>query len=280
MLKLISTKILSYLSLGLSSLLVIGTPISQAQAGTLVLSGTGTNPNSGGTTNALAAQVTFDDSLISQGQLKIRLENIGPGSSVPSDILTAIFWDMTNSNSLSLTSATAQTIIPNAATSPINIQDVNGTAPDGIEWGFSSNSNGLGGNTTPDVIQQYGLGTAGFGVQPGFGLSGGQQFNYGIVSTPFDSPNTQLTSTGNTFVVGAADFVLSGLSTNFNLNSISNVRFQYGTALSEPSFGSTPTSTANPTSVPEPGATVALGLLALGGVKLLKKKSSIQDVAA
>lgn len=241
----------------------------QAQAASITFTGSGTNLASGGTSNALSASVTFNNDIA--GQLGITLSNTGPGTSVPSDILTALFWDVTGNPTLSLSSATAQTIIPTpTGTSPYNIGDVNGTSSGGIEWGFSYNATDLNGAVAPLVTQSYGLGTAGFGISPGFGLSGGQQMNYGIVSTPYDSPNPAVT--GGTFVVGSANFVLSGFTGIFDLNRINNIRFQYGTALNEPSFaGSTPTPTPPPTPVPEPSA--ILGLAVIGGaLKLLRRK--------
>ncbi len=140
-----------------------------------------------------------------------------------------------------------------------------------MEWGFASttSSTGLGGaaGVSAPVTQHYGLGTAGFGITPGFGLSGGQQFNYGIISG-YDNPNPAVS--GGTFVKNSATFVLSGLPTNFDIKKIGNVRFQYGTSLNEPStyYVSPP---PPPQKVPEPTTTAALGVFVVGSLRLMKK---------
>jgi hypothetical protein len=265
----ISKQAVRYLICGFSSL-VIFLPglIPKAHAGSIAFSATGTNPVSGGTTNALGASVLFDDSL-NPGKLTVVLTNTGPGASVPSDVLTAVFWDYNDSFlNLSLSSATAGTVIGANSGSNVNLRSVGGR----VEWGFASttSSTGLGGATgvSAPVTQHYGLGTAGFGITPGFGLSGGQQFNYGII-TGYDNPNPAVS--GGTFVKNSATFVLSGLPTNFDINKIGNVRFQYGTSLNEPStyYVSPP---PPPQKVPEPATTAALGVFAAVSLRLMKKK--------
>ena len=69
----------------------------------------------------------------------------------------------------------------------------------------------------------------------------------------------------------SATFVFSGLPIGFDLTKIQNLRFQYGTALNEPStyYIAPP---PPPKKVPEPSATVTLALFAVGGLKVAKKK--------
>jgi hypothetical protein len=271
-------KIISYLTCGISvlSLAAVG-QMPKANAASMTYSATGTNSDSGGATNALSASALFDDSL-GGGKLKITLTNTGPGASVPSDILTALFWDYDGAGlSLSLTSATAPIVIKNGSTATsatnVNLQSV-GTNPARpiVEWGFASatSSSGLGGDKSPRVTQRYGLGTAGFGISPGFGLSGGQQFNYGII-TGFDGANPAVS--GGTFVKNSADFVLSGLPTGFDVNKVKNVRFQYGTGLDEPSTYYVAPPTPPVREIPESSTTVGLGLFAVLGLRVLKRKS-------
>ncbi len=94
----ISKQAVKYLICGFSSLAIfLPGLIPKAYAGSITFSATGTNPASGGTTNALGASVLFDDSL-NPGKLTVVLTNTGPGASVPSDVLTAVFWDYNDSS--------------------------------------------------------------------------------------------------------------------------------------------------------------------------------------
>ncbi|OUL30576.1 hypothetical protein BV378_03590 [Nostoc sp. RF31YmG] len=270
-----SKQLLGYLTYFVSALAVVtAAQIPKANAATMTFSATGSNSASGGASNALGASVVFDDSLISQGKLQVTLTNTGPGATVPSDILTALFWDITgNPTGLSLYSATAPKVVANNGASTTNNVDLKALN----EWKLPNTGNG--GTTSlasgSGVSQHYGIGTAGLGIFQG---GGGQQFNYGIISG-YDSPNPAVA--GGTFVKDSATFVLSGLSTNFNIQNINNVRFQYGTALNEPSITKnqgtyfTPPPPP-PKQVPESSTTAALGLLAVSALKVLKKKPLVQ----
>ncbi|OUL34888.1 XDD4 family exosortase-dependent surface protein [Nostoc sp. 106C] len=266
-----SKQLLGYLTYFVSALAVVTAgQIPKANAATMTFSATGTNSNSGGTTNALGAKVVFDDSLISQGKLQVTLTNTGPGATVPSDILTALFWDITgNPTGLSLSSAIAPKVVADNGASTTTNVDLKSLD----EWKLPNTGNGSA--ALPGITQNYGIGTAGLGIFQG---GGGQQFNYGIISG-YDSPNPAVA--GGTFVKDSATFVLSGLSTNFNIQNINNVRFQYGTALNEPSItknqGTYYTSPPPPPQqVPEPATNAALGLLAVSALKVLKKKALVQ----
>ncbi|MEH1819503.1 MAG: XDD4 family exosortase-dependent surface protein [Nostoc sp.] len=271
-----SKKIVGYAAYCISALAVVTvSQMSRADAASLSFSATGTNPISGGSSNALSATAVFDNSVA--GQLKLTLTNTGPGASVPTDILTGLFWDYAGSplSNLTLSSAKATSLITNNVTSTgdFDLTKVNGNK---VEWGFAKTtaSSGLGGTanvSSNQVTQHYGIGTAGFGINPGFGLSGGQQMNYGII-TGYDSANPAVS--GGTFIKNSATFTFTGLPTNFDLAKISNLRFQYGTGLDEPStyYIAPP---PPPKKVPEPGATVALGLFAVGALRVSKKKSLV-----
>jgi hypothetical protein len=272
-----SKKVVGCITCCISALAVVTAgQIPKANAASMTFSATGTNAVSGGVSNALGASVLFNDTL-NPGKLTVTLTNTGPGASVPSDILTSVFWDYAGSplTNLSLFSANAPTVIKNNVTTGtnINLTKVGGNT---VEWGFAKTTatSGLGGasGVANPVTQHYGLGTAGFGISPGFGLSGGQQFNYGII-TGYDSSNPAVS--GGTFVKNFATFVLSGLPTGFDVKKISNIRFQYGTALNEPStyYIAPP---PKPRYVPESGTTAALGLFAMVALRVMKKKSLVQ----
>ncbi|MBN3897059.1 MAG: PEP-CTERM sorting domain-containing protein [Nostoc sp. NOS(2021)] len=274
--QLYSKKIVGYAACCISALAVVTvSQVSRADAALMTFSATGTNPISGGTSAALAAKAVFDDSIA--GQLTLTLTNTGPGASVPSDVLTGIFWDYAGSplTNLNLSSAKAPTVITNNVTTGTNVDLTKVGGNKSVEWGFAKTtaSSGLGGasGVANPVTQHYGLATAGFGISPGFGLSGGQQFNYGII-TGYDSSNPAVS--GGTFVNNSATFVFSGLPTGFDLTKIQNVRFQYGTSLDEPStyYIAPP---PPPKRVPESGTTAALGLFAVGALRVAKKKSLV-----
>ncbi|MBD2520163.1 PEP-CTERM sorting domain-containing protein [Nostoc sp. FACHB-973] len=247
----------------------------RADAASMTFSATGTNPVSGGNSTALSATAVFDNSIA--GKLTLTLTNTGPGASAPSDVLTGIFWDYAGSplTNLTLSSAKAPTVITNNVTTGTNV-DLTKVGGNKVEWGFAKTtaSTGLGGvaGVANPVTQHYGIGTAGFGINPGFGLSGGQQFNYGII-TGYDN-NANPAVSGGTFVKNSATFVFSGLPTGFDLTKIQNLRFQYGTALNEPStyYIAPP---PPPKKVPEPSTAVALGLFAVGALKVAKKKTLV-----
>lgn len=229
------------------------------------------NFTSGTGANLLSASASFEGS---GSNLKVTLTNTGAGAIDPKTVLTALFWDITgNPTGLSLSSAIALKVTvqnPASTTNNVNLKDTNGAAPGGIEWGFASTTAaaGLGGGSSPKVTQHYGLGTAGFGINPGFGLSGGQQFNYGIING-YGATNPAVK--GGTFVNNTAEFLLAGLPVDFKLSSISNVRFQYGTALNEGSFTGT--------KVPTPA--LLPGLLALGaGVWRKRKGEQVAEAKA
>lgn len=269
--QLYSKKIVGYAAYCISTLAVVISQMPRADAASMTFSATGTNPISGGSSTALSATAVFDNSIA--GQLKLTLTNTGPGASAPSDVLTGLFWDYAGSplTNLTLSSAKAATVIKNNLTTGTNV-DLTKVGGNTVEWGFAKTtaSTGLGGakGVLKPVTQHYGIGTAGFGISPGFGLSGGQQFNYGII-TGYDSPNPAVS--GGTFVKNSATFVFSGLPTGFDLTKIQNIRFQYGTGLDEPStyYIAPP---PPPKRVPESSATFALGLFVLGALRVAKKK--------
>ena len=193
------------------------------------------------------ASATFD---ASGADLIVTLANTSSGDVlVPADVLTALFFDV-NDGPLTLTRGSA--IVPGGSSVLFG-----GTDPGGViggEWAYR------GGLVGPDGAA-YGISAAGLGlfgssdVFPGSNLQGPADpdgLQYGI-SSAGDNP-----ATGNAAVTGlfalvknTVEFRLSGLPTGFDPSqSISNVQWQYGTALDEPR-------------IPEPAC---LLLLALAGV--------------
>ncbi|MBD2185981.1 XDD4 family exosortase-dependent surface protein, partial [Aerosakkonema funiforme] len=228
---------LKHFTFGVSTLVLIAAgQISRADAASLTFTGTGTNTYATrGAFDALGASAVFDDAL-NPGKLTITLTNTGPGASVPSDVLTALFWDYNGTplSGLSLFSATAP-VLSNGQTNVNLAGSLN-------EWKLPNGS-------ITAVSQDYGIGTAGLGIFQG---GGGSQMDYGIVSNAsYDDANKAITD--GTFVKGSAQFVLAGLPGDFDVSKIGNVRFQYGTALNEPSLvGNAPP--APPAEPPAPPA--------------------------
>jgi hypothetical protein len=196
----------------------------------------------------LSASATFD---IVAGHLVVTLTNTSTVDvNQPAQILHALFWDMTGSPSLSYTSANI------CATCSFTASGPTGTDVGGM-WGYITSPSG--------VSQGYGLSSAGYTIgsytfapgaadQPHQGTppAGG---DYGIVSAGYTTAGDNGGVTNNQpYINNSVIFDMGAF--NGSLSSIGNVRFQYGTALTDPSL--TP-------AVPEP-ATWAMMLLGFGAI--------------
>src|SRR4051812_31691138 len=192
-------------------------------ANATTITGTGTNPAS---TNQLSATADFS---FTGSQLILTLTN-NNAASLPSDILAGIFFDLSGNPGLTYVSGvTASGSCVTGTTCPpaVDVKSIS-------EWRFAQSlSTPLAG-----ITEHYGVGTAGFGILGGGG--GGQQFDYGLVNGLIN-PNPAVA--GGTFI---DDSVKLTFSLAPGLYTVSNVRFQYGTSLDEPSLTGRAT-------VPEPG---------------------------
>jgi hypothetical protein len=227
------------LMLGMSATRGLALPVTFTGSGTNAVSGTG-----------LAASVSFD---VSGSNLIVTLTNTSlAGVSVPSDVLTAVFFSITGNPALTRTSAvlgTGSVVTNGGTTDPGNV--VGGEwayntslvgAPNGATQGISSigvnlfgpgdlfPGSNLAGPVSPDGLQ--------YGILPGVGLAG----------------NANPAVSSELLIKDTVVFTLGGLPTGFSLSSISNVNFQYGTALSD---ANVPSNFAPP--VPEPASLVLLG---------------------
>jgi hypothetical protein len=236
-------------------------PVSK---GSISYSATGTNTYNG-SNGELSASVLFN--YLNNGNLEVKLSNTAlKGISDPSDVLTSVFWDYAGSPlNLSLQSATAPTVVSGTGTTGTNVdlKKIN-------EWQYKSTTvtTGLGGDTTTSgatsVSQHYGLGTAGLGIFQG---GTGQQFDYAIISGYATNANKPVL--GGQFVKDYATFVFSGLAADFNVNNISNIRFQYGTNLAETSIKPVKKK------IPESRTIPALALFTIGVLKLTAKNKKL-----
>ncbi len=195
------------------------------------------------TSGNLAAEAIFTQS---GSDLVVKLSNTSTYDVMnPAEVLTALFFTI---NGATLTPVSA-VLAPGSTTyfGPTN-SNVGG------EWAYAS---GLG-------ISSTGLGLFGSGNFNGPNLQGPNSVDglqYGLTSAGDNL------STGNAAVTGgfaltqnSVVFTLSGLPTDYDFSKITNISFQYGTALTEPNLP------PDNHKVPEPGTLMLLGsgLLGLG----------------
>ena len=211
----------------------------------------------------LSASATFD---IIGGNLIVTLTNTsGVDVNAPAQILHALFWDMTGNPSLTYTSANICATCSFTAAGPTGT-DV------GAEWGYITSPSG--------VTQNYGLSSAGYGIgsytfvpgatdQPHQGTppAGG---DYGLVSAGYTTAGDNGGVTNNQpYIKNSVVFNLGTF--NGSLSSISNLRFQYGTSLTDTSL----------TAVPEPGtwAMMLLGFAGIGVSMRRRRKPQLAQIA-
>ncbi len=244
-------------SVGATLLLAIGVTPSHATAVTLTGTGTG----------GRKASVTFDNVEISGTHyLQVTLTNTGHyNASKPTDILTAVFFNIQGSNP-TLTRFSA-TLAPGST-----VKDIN---PDptviGGEWAYKAGLS-VGGEFTRG-ISSSGMGLFGTGDRfPGPNLQGpndpdGLQYGITTLNDPDDtgSGNDNGGLLGNQMARNSVVFLLGGIGAGFDpYAAFYQVRFQYGTSLTEPSFENDYRGTS--TRVPQPSsfALVAVGALGAG----------------
>lgn len=208
-----------------------------------------------GSSGTHSASVYFDTS---GTNLLVTLSNTSTNDVlVPVDVLTGVFFNI--SPILTPVSATLH------SGSTVFYGPSNGGNLGG-EWANVNNQ--LNGIRPPDGISSSGLGIFGSGNFGGANLQGPSStdgLQYGLTSAGDNL------GTGNAAVTGgfaltqySVDFILSGLPGGFDPSTgITNVLFQYGTGLDEPTIPGNPPSTP----VPEPGTMVLLGsgLIGLAG---------------
>jgi len=212
----------------------------------------------GFTSGGLGASATFDST---GSDLIVYLANTGTADAlVPTDILTAVFFEVAGNPALSRTSAVVPVtsevyeIGPGTLVTP-------GDRVVGGEWAF----------LITDGISSTGLGIFGAGDRfPGANLQGpaspdGIQLGLAPSGDNLTTGNGGLS--GQWLVKNEVKFTLGGFSGDPYL-AISHVVFQYGTALDEPQYP------ADDPNIPEPSSFIlaALSLIGLAAVRWRRKR--------
>jgi hypothetical protein len=216
------------------------------------------------------------DFTVSGSNLIVTLTNTSTADGlVPTDGLTGVFFDLQGSPTLSVTGGSAllgplSTVInppsPGPATDPAPVGSV------GSEWAFK-------GGLSVGTRGAYGISSSGLGIfGPGdrfittSGSLSGPDDPDGIqyaITTAGDDPTTDNGGYDVPLIKNSVVFTLTGFTGSL---SVSNVLFQYGTGLTEPTIPGTPTP-----AVPEP-ATISMilsALLPLGvvGLRRLRRRT-------
>ena len=205
----------------------------------------------------LNATVSFE--VANFNNLRVTLTNTSQVDvQVPSQVLTAVFFDIAGDPVLTRISAI---LAPGSAVL------FGGTDPGGVvggEWAYGAGLSGAP-RGARQGISSVGLGL--FGppdLFPGTDLQNPLSPNglqYGLTSAGDDPGTGNTPVTGkNALIQNSVVFTLGGLPEDFQLSGISHVSFQYGTDLSEPNV---------PTHTPEPGTLV---LAAVGCVLLVTRR--------
>ncbi|MBK4738215.1 PEP-CTERM sorting domain-containing protein [Noviherbaspirillum pedocola] len=225
-----------------------------------------------GSSASLGASATFD---VSGNTLQITLTNTSTADVTnTAQLLTAVFFNINNSPSLSLTGASANLGASSAIYLNGSPQTYAGLPNVGGEWAYGSG------------LDQY---SASYGISSsGLGLFGNPNLNGNNLADPaaVDGPNFGITSAGDDLTTGnqglnSVPIIQNSVVFNFALapNSgltaadFKNVTFQYGTDLSDPHITGDGGGGGTGTNVPEPGMLALLGI-GLGALSLRKRISA------
>ena len=222
-----------------------------------------------------AASATF--SLRSDG-LHILLANTATyDAMVPTDMLTALFFNVPTGVALTpahayvgANSTVIDTVTGNANYHPAGYNI-------GGEWAYAANLGQLGGleGTSSTGLGLFGSGNFGGGnlQGPTSGAVDGVQYGITTAGDNVSTGNGGITSANSSqFIRYQVELILTSVPTTFDLSGISDVRFQYGTDLTEPYFVGASYTPSPPPRVPDGGSTFMLLSSALAGVGALRRK--------
>lgn len=231
-----------------------------------------------GTSGGRSASADFT---VSGTNLVVVLTNTASSdATAPTDMLTGVFFSLAGNPTLTRTSGivtggSGVFVIGTGAAGPTGAGN-----SVGCEFAYANGISGPGG--ADEGISSSGLGLFGpTDVFPGCtnleGPADPDGIQYGITTASDNLTTGNGGITGSSMIRNSVTFTLSGIASNFNTaTGISNISFQYGTALTEPNVpGSTSGGlSTGGASLPEPGSPLAL--LALGGalLALTRRKSA------
>ncbi|MBI3404908.1 MAG: hypothetical protein HY046_05575, partial [Acidobacteria bacterium] len=204
-----------------------------------------------GSSGSLAASVTF--TTLAGGQLQVTLSNTASVSAAaPAAVLTGFFFNLTGATltPVSALLASGSSTIFAQANCVTTVANCAGSNMGG-EWGYGTSLNGLPFGATQAINSSgnvNGLGSANFNGPnlwaPANGALDGVQA--GLVPVGQTGGNAAVNG-GNALVMNSVIFTLSGLPANWTAaGNVTNVSFQYGTALTEPNYGGSCTSGCTP----------------------------------
>ncbi len=221
----------------------------QCQAATRTFTGSGTGTDG----HSLGAEAQFD---LNGSQLQVTLANSSTTAvKVPSDILTGLFWDIDTTTSPDVQKhmaiLTTGNVVVHCSTQPSG-GNVGG------EWAFRNDI-----SLASCDLPQYGVSASGLGVfgpsdrfDTSANLSGPASvggMDYGLISAGGISSSANKPVRTQPFIDHSLLLTFQVEPYTFTLDDIKNVRFQYGTALDEPSV-------SGYAEAPEPGTFGILGL--------------------
>lgn len=207
-----------------------------------------------GSSGTLAASATFE---ITGGQLVVTLANTSAADVMtPSDVLTAVFFSLPSGVTLTPVSALV------ASGSQVFFGPSNGGNVGG-EWAYASQG-----------ASSAGFGIFGSGNFNGPNLQGPPNgavdgLQYGLTSAGDNLSTGNAAVTGGNALIQNSVVLTLAVTGSLAATDVSNVTFQYGTALTEPSFPGNPT-------VPEPGTVLLLGsgLAGLSGLGVWRRRKA------
>ncbi len=222
-----------------------------------------------GSAGSLSAQVTFD---VSGNQLLVHLANTSSGDpSAPGDILSGVIFSIGGNPLLTKTSAIlapGSSVLHGPATPTGPGGDVGG------EWAYTNALTGAFTGRSAIYSSGYFDGNATFNGNNLQGPGSVNGIQYGI--TPLsDAPGNDNGGLSGGLISNAVDFILTGLAPGFDLASIQNVSFQYGTSLTETNIpgGCAGVCTPRDNQLPEPSSVALLAASLLGYGFLRRGKS-------
>ena len=200
------------------------------------------------------------------------------------DVLTALFFDIYDGD-LSLTFGPSGALVA-AGSSIINgPAATNVTAPpSGTKEGGWAYEEGV----MAGVSQTHGLGTVGFSIfsaddvmDKSLPSSQRNIADYSLISSSYVSTENLKNNIDTPLVMSSLVFTLGGVPVDFDLARIGNVRFQYGTSVSEnSSFGFPTFVPTNLPNVPEPTSLALAGFAGLGVLAGVRRRKVRSETAA